>query len=75
MKITAVLLFLFCSVFNRPTSAQMLLFEEAFESFSTTRLWEFEQIVIDWKMEGILQADLNEGFNYLLENNPSLAGL
>ncbi|MEO5601558.1 MAG: hypothetical protein ABIR06_11595 [Cyclobacteriaceae bacterium] len=73
MKITAPLVFLFCSIFYCQAFAQTQLFEEAFQSFSTTRLWDFEQIAIDWKMEGILQADLNEGLNYLLENKPGLA--
>ena len=73
MKITTPLVFLFCSIFYCQTFAQLQLFEEAFEGFSTSRLWEFESIPIDWKMEGILQADLNEGLNYLLENKPGLA--
>ncbi|MFZ6012059.1 MAG: tetratricopeptide repeat protein, partial [Bacteroidota bacterium] len=46
------------------------MFAEAFEEFSASRLWEFEEIEIDWKLEGMLQADLNEGLNNLLENNP-----
>lgn len=73
MKITTPLVFLFCSIFYCQTFAQLQLFEEAFEGFSTSRLWDFEAIPIDWKMEGILQADLNEGLNYLLENKPGLA--
>lgn len=71
-SIAPVLLSVF-SFFSIAASAQTGLFEEAFESFSASRLWEFEAIPIDWKMEGLLQADLNDGLNYLLENNPALA--
>jgi tetratricopeptide (TPR) repeat protein len=73
MKITYPLVFLFCSIFCCQATAQIQLFEEAFESFSTSSLWAFEEIDIEWKMEGIIQADLNEGHNHLLENNPGLA--
>lgn len=72
MKIPGFTLML-CSIVIIHASAQNQMFEEAFEEFSTSRLWEFEEIPIAWKMEGMLQADLNEGLNSLLENNPGLA--
>lgn len=72
-KIKIILVFLLVSLSFVPVFSQNQLFLEAFEEFSTNRLWEFEEIPIDWKMEGLLQADLNEGLNYLLENNPKLA--
>lgn len=72
MKIQGVTLAL-CSIIFLHASAQTQLFEEAFTEFSTSRLWEFEEIPIAWKMEGLLQADLNEGLNFLLENNPQFA--
>src|SRR5690606_35296107 len=56
-----------------PAYAQSQLFDDAFNEFSTMRLWEFEEIPIEWKMEGTLQADLNEGLNNLLEGNTRLA--
>lgn len=73
MKIIVTVLISISSVLSHVAMAQSQLFTEAFESFSTSRLWEFEKIPIDWEMEGILQADLNDGLNYLLENNPALA--
>ena len=53
--------------------AQTEMFTDAFNEFSTSRLWEFEEIPIDWKIEGLLQADLNEGLNNLLEEDPAKA--
>jgi tetratricopeptide (TPR) repeat protein len=53
--------------------AQNDLFSEAFTEFATSRLWEFEEIPLEWKMEGTLQADLNEGLNNLLEQNLQVA--
>ena len=73
MKIKIPLVISFCIILSCQAFAQIQLFEEAFEGFSTRRLWEFEKIAMEWKMEGILQADLNDGLNYLLENNPGLA--
>ena len=73
MKITAPLILSLCSIFSISTFAQTQLFTEAFDWFSSSRLWELEEIPIDWQMEGILQADLNEGLNHLLEHNPGLA--
>jgi tetratricopeptide (TPR) repeat protein len=60
-----------CVAFS--TRAQDNLFSEAFNEFSNTRLWEFEEIPIKWDMKGGLQADLNEGLNSLIENDPKHA--
>lgn len=73
MKINTALAFTLCSIASLPALAQTSMFTDAFEEFSTARLWEFEEIPIDWKMEGLLQADLNEGLNNLVENNLHLA--
>jgi tetratricopeptide (TPR) repeat protein len=56
-----------------PVFAQDDLFTEAFTDFSSRRLWSFEEIPVEWKMEGTLQADLNEGLNSLLEDDPKIA--
>lgn len=62
-----------CCIVSHPGISQSNLFNEAFEEFKYSRLWEFEPIPVRWTMQGMLQADLNEGLNHLLENNPSLA--
>jgi tetratricopeptide (TPR) repeat protein len=54
-------------------SGQGGMFNEAFKEFATSRLKAFEEIPIEWKMGGLLQADLNEGLNYLLEENAGAA--
>jgi hypothetical protein len=72
MKIKTYLTLLLLS-FNIASYAQTERFMESFMEFSTSRLWEFEPIPISWKMNGLLQADLNEGLNALIENNPSVA--
>jgi hypothetical protein len=73
MKINAILTTTLCTIVFISSFAQSELFEDAFEEFSTSRLHEFEEIPIDWKMKGTVQADLNEGLNNLLENEPKLA--
>jgi tetratricopeptide (TPR) repeat protein len=73
MKIKAILTATLCTLMFISSFAQSELFMEAFREFSTSRLHEFEPIPIDWKMKGTLQADLNEGLNNLLENNPQIA--
>jgi tetratricopeptide (TPR) repeat protein len=73
MKIKAILTTTLCTIVFISSFAQSELFEDAFEEFSTSRLHEFEEIPIDWKMKGTVQADLNEGLNNLLENEPKLA--
>lgn len=73
MKIKAALSFSFCCVAFLPAFPQTQMFNEAFHEFSTSRLWDFEEIPIDWQMEGMLQADLNEGLNGLLEEDPAKA--
>lgn len=69
MKATTALAFCWCSIISPCVFGQSNMFADAFEEFSTRRLWEMEEIPIDWKMEGILQADLNEGLNNLLEGD------
>lgn len=73
MGIKGTVVLLVGIVFNIPVLGQNNLFNEAFTEFATRRLWDFEEIPVEWKMEGVLQADLNEGLNNLLENNPGLA--
>lgn len=55
--------------------AQTELFVDAIRDYSaaTSRLLTYEAITIEWKMQGKLQAELNEGINNLLEGNPSVA--
>jgi tetratricopeptide (TPR) repeat protein len=56
-----------------PAFAQFEWLEDAIRDFSTSQLWEFEPLAVDWKMNPALQADFNEGLNNLLEENPSMA--
>lgn len=62
----------FCSIAFTVT-AQSELFVDAFRNFSTSRLWEYEPIPVNWNMEGMLQADLNDGLNSLMEGEPAQA--
>jgi tetratricopeptide (TPR) repeat protein len=73
MKLASFLTFLLSTLPSVCGFAQNELFSEAFTEFSTSRLWEFEEIPLEWKMEGTLQADLNEGLNNLLEQNLQVA--
>jgi tetratricopeptide (TPR) repeat protein len=40
------------------------------DNFFQTRNSKFEKIEITWNMEGIIQADLNDGINFLFEDKP-----
>lgn len=62
----------FCSI-AFTVSAQSELFADAFRDFSTSRLWDYEPIPVNWSMEGLLQADLNDGLNSLMEGEPAQA--
>ena len=51
-----------------------LVTESILDYFSSTnRLQEYENITVEWKMDGPTQVQFNEGLNNLFENNPSLA--
>jgi len=56
-------------------SAQMELFPDALSDYLkfSDRLKSYENVAVDWKKGQATQADLNEGLNNLLENNPSVA--
>lgn len=69
MKIRAVLTLLLCNMFIMSSYSQSEMFMDAFAEFSRSRMFEFEQIPLEWKMSGQLQADLNEGLNNLIEGN------
>lgn len=56
-----------------PSNAQPEMFEAALVDFSTRKHWEYEDIPVNWQMEGKLQAELNEGVNSLFENEPAVA--
>ena len=68
-KIAVILLF----VSIVPLQAQQDMLAEAFENFSTSRFWEYEEVPVTWNMKGTLQANLNEALNNLIEGNPELA--
>jgi len=55
--------------------AQTEVFTEAVREYAlaSARILPYEEIALQWKMEGKLQVFLNEGVNYLTENNPSVA--
>lgn len=61
------------TVTNAFSQQQQNLFELAFEEFMPSRLWAYEEIEISWTMDGMIQADLNDGINYLAEGKPALA--
>jgi len=65
--------FLICM--NISASAQMELLPEALTDYLkvSDRLSSYETVAVDWKKGQETQADLNEGLNNLLENNPSVA--
>ena len=56
-------------------SAQMELLPEALTDYlkASDRLSAYENVAVDWKKGQETQADLNEGLNNLLEDNPSVA--
>jgi len=53
--------------------AQHELLSSALQDFAYGRFYKHEPVAIVWNMEGVLQADLNDGINYLLEDRPDLA--
>jgi tetratricopeptide (TPR) repeat protein len=57
----------------RPAFAQIEWLRETVREFSTSQLWEYEPLAVDWKMDPALQADFNEGLNSLLEDNAGIA--
>ncbi|MEO7990125.1 MAG: hypothetical protein ABI663_11320 [Chryseolinea sp.] len=67
----AVIALLFCATL--PATAQNQFLGEAFQDFSSSRFWQYEEISITWNMEGTIQADLNDGINNLVEGKPELA--
>src|SRR5689334_10631653 len=56
-------------------SAQSDLITESILDYlsSTNRLQEYENITVEWKMDGPTQVQFNEGLNNLFEGNPTLA--
>jgi tetratricopeptide (TPR) repeat protein len=66
--LTAACLFIASTV-----SSQDEVIKEMLKSFAAVRLWQHEEIPIDWKMKGDLQIDLNVGLNNLVEGNPAIA--
>lgn len=53
--------------------AQEQIIIDAINDYTTSRLWAYEEIQVEWNMQGDLQIDLNEGINYLFENQPTVA--
>lgn len=53
--------------------AQDQFIKEMLETFASIRLWQHEEITVDWKMKGDIQVDLNEGLNALVEGSPAMA--
>jgi tetratricopeptide (TPR) repeat protein len=49
------------------------LLEFAVGQFLQTRVEAFEEIPVTWNMKGSIQANLNDGITYVLENKPSRA--
>jgi tetratricopeptide (TPR) repeat protein len=65
--------FLICMTIS--ASAQMELLPDALTDYLkfSDRLRAYENVAVDWTKGQATQADLNEGLNNLLENNPSVA--
>jgi tetratricopeptide (TPR) repeat protein len=73
MRIKAFLVVVAWAAALCPAFAQMEWLGEAIRDFSTSQLWEYEPLVVDWKMDPALQADFNEGLNNLLEDKAAMA--
>jgi tetratricopeptide (TPR) repeat protein len=74
MKIRIGIAILLCySAVNTLAQQHYQLMGLAAANFLQTRNTKFEEIKFPWNMEGTLQADLNEGINYILEDKPALA--
>lgn len=67
--LVALISVLFCS----PLTAQNELFAGAFDEFTTRQLWAYEEIEVEWKMKGLLQANFNEALNSLIEGDMEYA--
>lgn len=72
MYIRVALIILFWAV-SFYSFGQNELFSEAFESFATSRFWDYEEVDVTWNMEGTIQAEVNEGLNNLFEQKPDMA--
>jgi tetratricopeptide (TPR) repeat protein len=70
---TALCVTILISCLAPPALAQHQFLGDAFDEFAASRFWQHEEITVTWNMEGTLQADLNDGINYLLEGKPDLA--
>lgn len=61
------------SIMSCYAQEQYQLMGLAIERFFQARNDKFAEIQITWNMEGTVQADLNTGINFLLEDQPALA--
>ena len=68
-----IALFLCSGVISSLAQEHYQLMGLAVANFLKNRNSQFEQISVIWNMEGAIQADLNDGINYLLENEPAQA--
>lgn len=74
MKIRiTIVLFLAWGTFSAVAQQHYQLMSMAVNNFLENRNQDFKQIPVVWNMEGEIQADLNNGINYLLEGHPALA--
>jgi len=66
---------LFSLIINITVTAQTELFGEVVgeHALESNRILSYEDLALEWKMNGKLQVHLNEGINNLFENNPELA--
>jgi tetratricopeptide (TPR) repeat protein len=71
MKIKlAIVMLLYCSATDAFGQQHYQLMGLVINNFLENRDRKFEQIEIIWNMQGTVQADLNDGINYLLEGKP-----
>jgi tetratricopeptide (TPR) repeat protein len=68
-----IALLLCCTAMNSVAQQHFQYMGLAVDNFLQNCNDKFEAIPVIWNMEGIIQADLNDGINYLLENEPARA--
>jgi tetratricopeptide (TPR) repeat protein len=66
----SIVLFLCCSAMISQAQQHYQLMGVALDNYLKSNNNKFESIPITWNMEGTIQADLNDGINFVLENRP-----
>ncbi len=72
VRMATVFVILFCCA-TLNAQSQNNIFADTYYDFIQSRAWTYEEVAVDWKMDPQLQADFNEAFNNLLEDNAGAA--